>query len=83
MTALKTILFLKPKAVYIAAPVLPKDVLELLETLVDNIYYLYDIDDYAQTSLYYEEYEKINEKEIEKLLEGTYNGLYCEFKVRK
>ena len=69
MTALKTILTQKPKAVYIAVPVLPSDVLEQLEPFVDNIYFLHDIDDYVETELYYESFEKINEEEIEKILE--------------
>jgi putative phosphoribosyl transferase len=69
MTALKTILAQKPKAVYIAVPVLPTDVLELLEPFADDIFFLYDIDDYVETSLYYEELEKVDEEKIEKLLE--------------
>ncbi|MFK5938094.1 MAG: phosphoribosyltransferase family protein [Sulfurimonas sp.] len=69
MTALKTILSMKPKAVYIAVAVLPSDVLELLESFVDDIYFLYDIDDYVETSLYYKEFEDIEDEKIEKLLE--------------
>ncbi len=69
LTALKTILSQKPKAVYIAVPVLPADVLELLEPFVDDIYFLYDIDDYVETALYYEELEQVNDEKIEKLLE--------------
>ena len=69
MTALKTVLVQKPKAVYIAVPVLPSDVLELLEPFADDVFFLYDIDDYVETSLYYEELEKIDEDTIEKLLE--------------
>ena len=71
MTALKTILSMKPKAVYIAVAVLPTDVLELLESFVDDIYFLYDIDDYVETSLYYEEFEDIEDEKIEKLLEES------------
>jgi putative phosphoribosyl transferase len=71
MTALKTILSMKPKAVYIAVAVLPTDVLELLESFVDDIYFLYDIDDYVETSLYYEEFENIEDEKIEKLLEES------------
>jgi len=71
MTALKTVLAQKPKAVYIAVPVLPTDVLELLEPFADEIFFLYDIDDYVETPLYYEELEDIDEHEIEKLLEET------------
>ena len=69
MTALKTILAQKPKAVYIAVAVLPTDVLELLEPFVDDIFFLYDIDDFVETSLYYGEFEDIKDEEIEKLLE--------------
>lgn len=69
MTALKTVLNQKPKAVYIAVPVLPKDVLEVLETFVDDIFFLYDIDDYVETDLYYKNLEIIDDEEIEKILE--------------
>ncbi len=69
VTALKTILAQKPKAVYIAVAVLPTDVLELLEPFVDDIFFLYDIDDFVETSLYYGEFEDIEDEMIEKLLE--------------
>jgi putative phosphoribosyl transferase len=69
MTALKTVLVQKPKIVYIAVPVIPADVLELLEPFADEIFFLYDIDDYVETSLYYKELEKVDEDKIEKLLE--------------
>jgi len=69
MTALKTVLNQKPKAVYIAVPVLPKDVLEVLETFVDEIFFLYDIDDYVETDLYYKNLEKLDDETIEKILE--------------
>ena len=69
LAALKTILSQNPKAVYIAVPVLPADILELLEPFVDDIYFLYDIDDYVETTLYYEELEDIDDEKIEKLLE--------------
>jgi putative phosphoribosyl transferase len=69
MTALKTVLAQRPKAVYIAVPVIPSDVLELLEPYADEIFYLYNIDDYVETSLYYEDFPDIDEERIEKLLE--------------
>jgi len=68
MTALKTILAMKPKAIYIAVPVLPSDILELLEPFADEVFFLYDIDDYVETSLYYEDLDIIDEENIEKLL---------------
>ena len=69
LTALKTILAQKPKAVYIAVAVLPTDILEQLEPFVDDIFFLYDIDDFVETSLYYEDFEEIEDEKIEKLLE--------------
>ncbi|WP_373036472.1 phosphoribosyltransferase [Sulfurimonas sp.] len=68
MTALKTILSMKPKAVYIAVAVLPSDTLDLLEPFADDIFFLYDIDDYVETALYYEELEKVEEEKLEKYL---------------
>jgi len=69
MVALKTILAMKPKAVYIAVAVVPKDVLEVLEPFADDIFFLYDIDDYVETSLYYEDFRNIEDKKLEILLE--------------
>jgi putative phosphoribosyl transferase len=42
--------------------------LEFLEPFADSIFFLYKIDDYVETSLYYEELEKIGEERIEKIL---------------
>lgn len=70
MTALKTILAQKPKAVYIAVPILPTDVLELLEPFCDDIYFVYDIEDYVETPLYYKQLDTVSEDVIEKLLES-------------
>ncbi|MDF1878752.1 phosphoribosyltransferase [Sulfurimonas sp. SAG-AH-194-C20] len=69
MTALKTVLAQSPKAVYIAVPILPSDVLETLEPFVDDIFFLHDIGDYVETALYYEHLETVNDEKIEKILE--------------
>ena len=68
-TALKTVLAQKPKAVYIAVPVIPTNILEILETFVDDIYFLYDIEDYVETELYYKDFDEIKDEQIEKILE--------------
>ncbi|MDH4944581.1 phosphoribosyltransferase family protein [Sulfurimonas sp. C5] len=69
MTAVKTVLAQSPKAVYIAVPVIPSDVLETLEPFVDDIFFLYDIDDYVETELYYKKLEKVDDETVEKILE--------------
>ncbi|MDD2906101.1 MAG: phosphoribosyltransferase [Sulfurimonas sp.] len=69
MSALKTVLSENPKAVYIAVPVIPSDVLESLEVFADDVFFLHDIDDYVETQLYYEALEPVDDETIEKLLE--------------
>jgi len=44
-------------------------VLEKLDEFADDVFYIHQIDDYVETSLYYEEFETIDEDTIEKLLE--------------
>lgn len=68
MTALKAILAQKPKAVYIGVPVIPNDVLESLEPLCDDIFFVHDIEDYVETQLYYEDLPRVDEEKIEKIL---------------
>ncbi len=67
-TAIKSIFALKPKAIYVALPLIPTAVLEAIEPYVDDVFFLYNIDDYVETSLYYKEFEAIDEKIIEKIL---------------
>ena len=67
-TAVKSILAMKPKAVYIAAPILPTTVIENLEPFADEIFFAYNIDDYVETDLYYKNLPSISEERIEKIL---------------
>jgi len=68
MTAIKTVMTMQPKAVYVAVPVLPKDVLEAFEPLVDEVFYLYDIGDFVETESYYEVLSELDDKTIETIL---------------
>ncbi|NPA66718.1 MAG: phosphoribosyltransferase [Epsilonproteobacteria bacterium] len=67
-TAIKSILNLKPKAVYIAAPILPTTVIENIEPFADEVFFAYNIDDYVQTDLYYKKLPEVKEEYIEKIL---------------
>ncbi len=68
LTAIKTVMGMHPKAVYVAVPVLPSDVLESLEPLVDNVFYLKDIEDFVDTGSYYGTLEKVSDEKIEMIL---------------
>jgi putative phosphoribosyl transferase len=68
MTAIKTVMTMRPKAVYVAVPVLPKDVLESLEPLVDGVFYLHDINDYVETASYYGVLSDIDDKTVKTIL---------------
>ena len=67
-TALKSVLGMKPKAVYVAAPILPTTVIENLEPFADEIFFAYNIDDYVETDLYYKNLPSVSEERIEKIL---------------
>ena len=67
-TALKSVLSMQPKAVYIAAPILPTTVIENLEPFADELFFAYNIDDYVETDLYYRNLPPVAEERIEKIL---------------
>jgi putative phosphoribosyl transferase len=68
LTAIKTIMGMHPKAVYVAVPVLPTEVLDSIEPLVDNVFYLHDIEDFVDTQSYYETMNDITDEEIERMI---------------
>ena len=68
LSAIKTIFAKKPKALYIAVGVLPKDVLDDLKSYADEVFYIYAIDDFVEISLYYEELGVVSDEEIEKII---------------
>ncbi len=67
-TAIKSILNMQPKAVYVAAPILPTTVVDNLEPFADEIFFAYNIDDYVETKLYYKSLPPVSEERIEKIL---------------
>ncbi len=68
MSAIKTVLAMNPKAVYVAVPVLPSDLLDGLEPLTDDIFLVSALDDYVMTESYYEVFEPVNDEQIEQYL---------------
>ena len=68
MAAIKTILAMRPKAVYVAVPVLPSDLLDSLEPLTDEIFFISAPDDYIDTKSYYESFEPVTDTQIAQYL---------------
>lgn len=68
MAAIKTVLAMRPKAVYVAVPVLPSDLLDSLEPLTDEIFFISALDDYIDTKSYYESFEPVNDTQIAQYL---------------
>lgn len=68
MAAIKTILAMNPKAVYVAVPVIPNDLLDVLEPLADDIFLVSAPDDYVDTKSYYETFEAVTDDQIEQYL---------------
>ncbi len=59
---------MNPKAVYVAVPVLPSDLLDSLEPLADEIFLVSSLDDYVETKSYYEEFATVTDEQIEQYL---------------
>jgi len=68
MAAIKTVLAMSPKAVYVAVPVVPSDLLDVLEPLADDIFLVSAPDDYVDTKSYYETFEAVTDDQIEQYL---------------
>ena len=68
MAAIKTVLAMNPKAVYVAVPVLPSDLLDSLEPLTDEIFFISALDDYIDTKSYYESFEPVTDTQIAQYL---------------
>jgi putative phosphoribosyl transferase len=68
MAAIKTVLAMNPKAVYVAVPVVPSDLLDVLEPLADDIFLVSAPDDYVDTKSYYETFEAVTDDQIEQYL---------------
>ncbi len=68
LVAIKSILAMQPKAIYIAVPVVPVEVVDALEPLADEIFSVHELRDYIKTSCYYSTLEKLTDDEIEKIL---------------
>lgn len=68
MSAIKTILAMNPKAIYIAVPVVPTDLLDSLEPLADEVFFVSAVDDYVNTKSYYASFPTVSDEEIETYL---------------
>ncbi len=68
MCAIKTALLKSPNAVYIALPVIPKEVKRATESICDSVFFVHELDDYIETSCYYGKLESIEDEMIIKIL---------------
>ncbi len=68
MTGIKTAMNMDAKAVFVAIPVVPTSVNEVLNQIVDESYVIHEVNDYVKTYCYYKKFEAIEDKEIEEIL---------------
>jgi len=66
--AIKTVLAMHPKAVYVAVPVIPEDIEETLDPLVDELFIVSTLRDYVDTKSYYETFENVSDEALEAYL---------------
>jgi len=68
LVAIKSILAMNPRAVYVAVPVVPVEVVESIAPLVDKIFFVHEVKDYVETPCYYTTLETIETERIDKIL---------------
>lgn len=69
LACVKTAINLKAKSVSFATPVLPYDVAERVDEVLDDLYYIYKPLDFVSVAHYYEEKEAVDPKDIDNVLQ--------------
>lgn len=68
LCAIKTVLAMRPNALYASTPVMPAPVFEAIDPLCDAVFSPYILDDYIDTSCYYSALEPVGDEEIIRIL---------------
>jgi len=71
MTAIKTVISLGAKTVFVAVPILDNIVYKSLVKICDDIFCPYKIDDYIDKEYYYKELEPFSFEEIEHIMQKS------------
>lgn len=69
MVGVKSAFEMGVKAIFVAAPVLPDNISETLRKLVDDVFSIYEVQDYLSTKSYYDEFKKVTPEKLLKLFE--------------
>jgi len=69
MVGIKSALEIKAKAIYVVAPVLPDDIADNINQLVDDVFCIHEVKDYLLTSSYYDAFEAVDDEKLETLFE--------------
>ncbi len=68
LTAIKSLINNRAKSVKIGVPIMPKQVYKSFLSKADEIFYLHLIEDFIETSFYYEEYEEVEGEDVKNIL---------------
>ncbi len=68
LTAVKSVINKKAKAVFLAVPILPIEVKKSLISVVDGIYYIYAIENFIELEYYYKNFDDAEEEYVKSLL---------------
>jgi putative phosphoribosyl transferase len=70
MTAIKTVIALGAKNVFVAVPILDNIIYKSLITICDNLFCPYRVDDYISIEYYFKELKELEFKEIESIIKS-------------
>lgn len=81
MVSIKTAITMKAKTIAIATPIIPLDLVPVLESMADEVYSLYKVSNFVDTKFYYEELEEIDYSNIQDILDS--NSKFRKFRKDK
>lgn len=69
MVGIKSAMQMKAGAIYVAAPVMPDEIIYSVNQLVDDVYAIHEVKDYLLTASYYDDFTPVGDEELVTLFE--------------
>lgn len=57
------------KSIFVAAPVMPTNIVKEIQQIVDDVYTIHAVDDYLLTASYYDQFDKLTEEDMVKMFQ--------------
>jgi len=88
MTSIKTAISMNAKTISIVAPVIPHNLVDVFQSVADEVYFLHKIPNFLYTPCYYRDLPELFFDDIKKILDNNLNfrkeidGLHCKVRYK-